>query len=318
MPAQQRRAIIVLGMHRSGTSAVAGAVNLLGAERPVSMLLGGPSNPLGYFEAYGVIHVNDWILRMAGCTWYDCLGFSPDALDETRRRTAMALINICVDAEFGEVPLLLLKDPQLCLLLDYWLPMLDAMQIEPIVLLVLRHPAEVVASLARRDTFPEPLAAATWLHHALAAEHATRGRRRALVAYDELMRDWRGCLVHASEQAGIAWPFAFDAVAEQMELRLPETLRHHQLNAMRCDVPQAIRVLMQPAHDTLLALTHGDAPSHLYHLDELRGDLTSWRLQYGRSFAHELLDGHVLRSLPPEVIPADWMQLAEGLAQSAV
>ena len=60
MPAQQKRAIVVLGMHRSGTSAVAGAVNLLGAERPVAMPQGGPSNLLAYFEAYGVIHVNDW------------------------------------------------------------------------------------------------------------------------------------------------------------------------------------------------------------------------------------------------------------------
>jgi hypothetical protein len=119
MPAQQKRAIVVLGMHRSGTSAVAGAVNLLGAERPVAMPQGGPSNLLAYFEAYGVIHVNDWILRIGGCTWYDCLGFSLDSLDESERRIAMALINICINAEFGDASLLLLRDPRLCLLVDY-------------------------------------------------------------------------------------------------------------------------------------------------------------------------------------------------------
>ena len=305
-------------MHRSGTSAVAGAANLLGAERPVSMLQGGPSNPLGYFEAYGVIHVNDWILRMADCTWYDCLGFSPDALNETKRRVAMALLNICIQAEFGEASLLLLKDPRLCLLLDYWLPMLDAMQIEPFVLLVLRHPAEVAASLARRDTFPEPLAAATWLHYMLAAEYGTRGRRRALVTYDELMRDWRGCLTRASDQAGFDWPFAFDAVAEQMKLRLPATLRHHQADALQCDAPQPLGALLGPTYDALLELEYGDGATRQRQLDEIRDEFTTWRRQHGQSLAAELLDGHVLRHLPQEVIPDDWMQLAEGLAQSIV
>lgn len=115
------------------------------------MLQGGPSNPLGYFEAYGVIHVNDWILRKAGSTWYDCLGCAPDSLDPVTRGTAMALINICVSVEFGGASLMLLKDSRLCLLLEHWLPMLDATHIAPTVLLVLRHPAEVIASLAQRD-----------------------------------------------------------------------------------------------------------------------------------------------------------------------
>src|SRR5689334_6941104 len=102
MPNRKKRAIMILGMHRSGTSAVAGAVDLLGAERPASMLMGGPGNPLGYFESRDVIHVDDWILRMAGSTWYDSLGFDPDSMDPIARNTAMALINIAIRAEFGD------------------------------------------------------------------------------------------------------------------------------------------------------------------------------------------------------------------------
>jgi hypothetical protein len=187
------------------------------------------------------------------------------------------------------------------------------MQIEPVVLLVLRHPAEVFASLARRDTFPEPLAAVTWLHHMLAAEYATCGRRRALVTYDGLMRDWRACLTHAGEQAGITWPIALEAVAEHVKSRLLDTLRHHQLNAVQCEVPLAIRPLMQPAYNALSGIAHGDAVLLLRRLDELRDPFVSWRLRDGEHFAAGLLDGHVLRRLPPEVIPADWMRMAEGL-----
>jgi len=303
-------------MHRSGTSAVAGAINLLGAQQPNWMLQGGPSNPLGYFEAYGVIHVNDWILRKAGSTWYDCLGFAPDSLDLVTRGIAMALINIAVSVEFCDASLLLLKDPRLCLLLEYWLPILDATHIVPTVLLVLRHPAEVIASLARRDTFPEPLAAAMWLQYMLTVEHATRDHRRAVISYNALLRDWRASLDRASQQARIVWPNAFDAIAKQMPWRLNGGLRHHWSEAIGQDMPKPLAALMQAAYESLLVLETDDAPHHLRHLDEIRSEFTAWRLQHGQSMANELLDGHGLRRLPHEVIPEEWMQLAEGVARS--
>ena len=316
MPAQDRRAIVILGMHRSGTSAVAGAIDLLGAERPASMLEPGPSNPLGYFEAYGVIYVNDWILRMAGCTWYDGLGFDSDALDPVTRKTAMALINIAIGAEFPTASLLLLKDPRLCLLLDYWLPMLDAMHIDPLALLVLRHPAEVIASLGKRDAFPPPLAAAAWLQHMLAAELATRGRRRALVTYEELLTDWRSCLMRVGQQAQIDWPMAFEAVADRMAQRLPGALRHHHTDVVDGKVAAPLVPLLQTAFDELLTLRAGESPSAQQRLDEIRAATTTWRTAQGLALARELLDGHVLRRLPREVVPDDWMQVAEGLARS--
>lgn len=316
MPGRKKRAIIILGMHRSGTSAVAGAVDLLGAERPASMLMGGPSNPLGYFEARGVIDVNDWVLRMAGSTWYDTLGFDPDSMDRTTRNTAMALINIAIRAEFGDASLLLLKDPRLCLLLDYWLPMLDAMHIEPLVFLVLRHPAGVMASLNKRDAFPWPLGAAGWLQHVLTAEHATRGRRRTLLTYDDLMNDWRSCLMRASQRARITWPVTFDTVAKQMAERLPADLRHHRGDAVDAQVPAPLVPLMQVAFDALLELGAGEPRAALQRLDEVRGAFAAWRTTHGLPLAKELLDGHVLRRLPKEAVPEEWMQLAKGLAGS--
>ena len=47
---RKRRAIIVLGMHRSGTSALAGVLGLLGARLPARQLPANFANPKGYFE----------------------------------------------------------------------------------------------------------------------------------------------------------------------------------------------------------------------------------------------------------------------------
>ena len=80
MGPDEKRAVLVLGMHRSGTSAVAGAVHLLGAEPPKHLIPAAADNPSGFFEATTVLGVNDWILKAGGSTWFDCLNFDPDSL----------------------------------------------------------------------------------------------------------------------------------------------------------------------------------------------------------------------------------------------
>lgn len=147
--------------------------------------------------------------------------------------------------------------------------------IAPTVLLVLRDPSEVIASLEKRDTFPASLAAATWLHHMLTAEHATRGCRRTIITYEALLHDWRACLDRAGRQAGLVWPIAFDAIAKQMAWRLNGGLRHHRSGTVGAGMPKPFAALMQPAFESLLALEAGDSPRHLHRLDEMRAEFYS-------------------------------------------
>jgi len=84
-----------------------------------------------------VLGANDWILKAGGSTWFDCLNFDPDAMPARLRATGIVLVNVSLVSEFEDASLLLLKDPRLCLLLDYWLPVLRATNITPAALLVL-------------------------------------------------------------------------------------------------------------------------------------------------------------------------------------
>ena len=141
---------------------------------------------------------------------------------------ALALINICLIGEFPTAALLLLKDPRLCLLLEYWLPVLQTSRIRPAILLVLRHPEEVAASLAQRDGCPAPLSGALWLHYALTVEQATRGCPRAILPYDALLHDWRDCLDRAGERIGVSWPVPWDLATAGVSQFLNAGLRHHR------------------------------------------------------------------------------------------
>src|SRR5262245_38775205 len=65
------RAVCVTGMHRSGTSFVAGALGLIGVSlgRADRMLRPGPDNPKGYFEVQEIVQLDDEVLSHLGGAW---------------------------------------------------------------------------------------------------------------------------------------------------------------------------------------------------------------------------------------------------------
>ena len=71
MPSQ-RTCLLVLGMHRSGTSAITRIFNLMGAEPPKQLLDAGPSNEAGHWEPERLVLLHDQMLEEAGSSWRDC------------------------------------------------------------------------------------------------------------------------------------------------------------------------------------------------------------------------------------------------------
>ena len=59
-----RQAILVLGMHRSGTSAVTRIINLLGADLPGNLMSPKDENPEGYWESQELMRLHDQILSL--------------------------------------------------------------------------------------------------------------------------------------------------------------------------------------------------------------------------------------------------------------
>src|SRR5690349_3871672 len=70
-----RTAYLVLGMHRSGTSAVTQLLSLAGARLPRNLMPGDEHNAQGYFEPWRIATFNDERLRAAGSAWDDVFAF---------------------------------------------------------------------------------------------------------------------------------------------------------------------------------------------------------------------------------------------------
>ncbi|MBA7514663.1 hypothetical protein ES705_06696 [subsurface metagenome] len=66
-----RKCILVLGMHRTGTSAMAGVLKILGIDFGTDLMGGNKENIKGYFEQNKIVEINDKILHELGSSWDD-------------------------------------------------------------------------------------------------------------------------------------------------------------------------------------------------------------------------------------------------------
>ena len=237
-----------------------------------------------------VVGLNHLLLRAAGCDWPDCLSFCPDLLDSAACAAAFNVSRQILRQEFTSAQAFLVKDPRLCLTLPAWLPALRAVGAAVSVLLVVRHPEEVVRSLSQRDGLPESVTAPLWLHHMLEAERVSRPFPRAIVFYDDLMRDWRGCMARAGRDAKIAWPMGMDGLETGMGDVLRPSLRHHATGQAPVAVgPPLVRDLIADTWLALLVL-RDQALSSVARakLDMARVRLTAWRV---RGLSEACLEG---------------------------
>lgn len=273
-----RQTILILGMHRSGTSALAGLCHLLGATPPAEMMQAAFDNPTGFWESFRVTALNEAAFARIGHHWFDALTFDIAGYDDASRRELAEACVITLAQEYGDAPLFVLKDPRFSLLLAVWLPVFASLDIAVAPVLALRHPAEVTASLRRRDNMPIEIAAPMWLHYSLEAERLTRGRPRVFQSYQRLLQDWRGSLDRIADTTGFAWPMPLDDAAAKVETFLRPHMRHHHAALGRIAVGRPpLTQWIAETYDALRCLEQEESSTQYARLDQVRAAFAPWR-----------------------------------------
>jgi hypothetical protein len=277
-----RRALLVLGMHRSGTSALTGLIVRLGVDAPRTLHPPNEWNPLGYWESEPILDFHDRLLRAAGTSWdaWTPLNASSAAVPFTSELTRL------IAAEFGSAPMFVVKDPRMCRLVPFWLQTLEASDIEPAAILIVRDPVEVSRSLATRDRLSAEFSVLMWLRHMLDAEHATRGLPRSIVGYHELLTDWRAVARRIAEDLHITWPCSPDTAGEAIAQFVKPDLRHHVSDTGDVHAGPPIDRWATEARNALDQLRCGDpaqTAAGLAVLDEVRRQVDEAGLVFGRA-----------------------------------
>lgn len=178
--------VVVLGMHRSGTSALTGLLRRMGlwAGDEDDFPPADEHNEAGYWEHRGVWSVDEAILQTLGASWSEVADLDLSRLSRglhARFRERAREVVRELDRHGSWV----VKDPRLCLLFPFWREILE----RPFCVLIYREPLPVARSLAARDGFPISYGIALWEKYTLEALASTKGLPRVLISHRELMAD---------------------------------------------------------------------------------------------------------------------------------
>lgn len=234
MPHKQhpQKAIIVLGMHRSGTSALTGTLSQLGFDLGSSLMRGNEFNKKGYWENQKLVSLNDSILEHFDRTWYDYRSLHDNWQNVTNLESIYKHGRVFLTSEFSNSSLWAMKDPRLCRLLPFWKKLLLTIDADIHYIICIRHPLEVGNSIVRRDKIPFEYALLLWIVYTLDSIIYTDGLQRTIINYADLLKNWPDTLSPFFNSAGIAIADN-SATKDKVSDFLTQDLHHHNINDLR-------------------------------------------------------------------------------------
>jgi len=192
--ASTTRGIIVLGMHRAGTSAITKILMSLGFELPGEPVPASADNPKGYWEPREIVEIHDAFLHAIGRSWSDPRPLPPELFRGVAAAEARGRLREVVERVVLPRNRWVVKDPRMCRLIPLWEEVLPAQTLDVHFLHLLRSPLSVASSLAARDGFSRQKSCLLWLRHCLEAEAATRGKDRTWLHFEQLTRSSQSLL----------------------------------------------------------------------------------------------------------------------------
>jgi glycosyltransferase involved in cell wall biosynthesis len=253
-----RGAVLVLGMHRSGTSALARGLAALGVDLGDNLKppVAG-DNDKGFFEDWVLSRINDELLALFGGQWDSLLTRDP-SFDQGVNALKLRAMS-AIAQQFNRSRYFGFKDPRSCRVVPFWKDVLARLGLEPFYVIAFRNPMSVARSLERRDGFPRARSYYLWLLHTLSAVRHTVGERRVFIDYDDLMAAPEAVLEHIAQAIGDpvlgSDPTGLTTYANEF---LDPELRHHRESAAGLDLDDECPPAAMAVFDLLRAEVESD------------------------------------------------------------
>lgn len=184
--------LFVLGMGRSGTSALTRVISLSGASLPPGMMGADAGNPRGYWEPREALHLNERFLYRHGSSYFDpTLRLQQDgALSDAETVEFTGKIRTYFEG-LPTAPVVVIKVLHISVLASIWFEAARQAGFDVAAVIAVRDPQEVVASLSKFMKASPQLTGGLWLKYNLLAERDTRGLPRVFIDYANFLDDWR-------------------------------------------------------------------------------------------------------------------------------
>ena len=246
--------VLVLGMHRSGTSALAGLVSKLGFDLGERLLPTNEFNQKGYYENEEVVNFHSRALEELHSCWHDLRILPDDAFREGWLDEKVLQLSSLLQTQFGNSRRIVVKDPRATRLLPIWKRLVSETGMRLDYLLIGRNPLEVCYSLAHRDGFSRQKSLLLWLQYNLLAERHTRSDKRLILTYRDLIGNPEEKGKEIAAFLGIEGPSAVSKAVAAIE---PSIAHHIANNETWCDQPD----LHRWTNETWQLLFHKKVPA---------------------------------------------------------
>ena len=145
-----KKLVLVLGMHRSGTSTLMGILNKMGLPIGDNLMPPTNANPKGYFENMDFVYGNEAILRNCNSSWDNVKKiFNSNVLMTPQNKS---IVNFLLE-KYKNYEVFGVKDPRVCVLLPLYEKVCEEKNIELIQIYTERDKNSVIKSMTKRDGF---------------------------------------------------------------------------------------------------------------------------------------------------------------------
>jgi hypothetical protein len=207
-------ALFVLGDARSGTSTLARVLSLCGG------VLAGASSAIpgsGDRAPRASNIINEEILRRHRSSGFDpTLRLQEEGAFDADEEAACIGDMSAYLATLPIAPLVVFKDPRISLLSGLWFEAARRSGFDIAVVIAVRRPSEVIASVGTKSPVMPEVSSALWLKVNLLAETTTRSVSRVFVEHANLVEDWRREVERISVALGIELEARDERAIEQL------------------------------------------------------------------------------------------------------
>lgn len=221
------RVIVVLGMHRSGTSAITKGLEVMGVNLGQHLMPGDADNVKGYFEDVDINRLNVELLARSGHDWTTLAPVEKTKLQELAGTALESSARDLLRERLSTCDTFGFKDPRMCRLLPFWMKVFSDLELEARFILMMRNPEAIAASLFSRNRIPRVKALYMWATHLIAAFTETAGYRRALIDYDELVTNTVATITRLAESLSLTNEIDQKALKVFEAEFIDQRLRHH-------------------------------------------------------------------------------------------
>jgi hypothetical protein len=189
MASNTKTLIIVIGMHRSGTSAITRGLRAVGANLGDHLLAPQDDNPKGFWEDIDFHDLHVEIFDAIGMEWNRLSPVNPREIDALRQKGFLQKAKDILDSKLVGKGVFALKYPRVPKIFPFWREVFSSGCYDVRYLIPVRHPLSIARSLSRRDGIDKEYACLMWLAHVLPVFPLPNAADAIVTDYDRLMEE---------------------------------------------------------------------------------------------------------------------------------